>query len=161
MRCSTKCTSRCCFLKAVSNNYFQKFLLINFISTCSNWLNNFSFTHFLLIKGYGKYSLWKESVTTLFVEWFKTARESSLWILLVLRAICSIILFFPTFGWYNRLSTGCSPFWSTYSLSENNSKCLYHIMFKRVQGISLGEFSQPIPLIKFPPGGFTSVKSLC
>ena len=28
-----------------------------------------------------------------FVEWFKTVRESSLWILLVLRAICSTISF--------------------------------------------------------------------
>ena len=78
MRCSTKGASHCCFRKAVSNNYFQKFLLINFISTCSNWLKNFSFIHFLLIKGYGKYSLRKESVIAPFVEWFKTARESSL-----------------------------------------------------------------------------------
>ena len=30
--------------------------------TCSNWLKNFSFTHFLLINDYGKYSLRKESV---------------------------------------------------------------------------------------------------
>ena len=77
MRCSTKDASHCCFRKAVSNNYFQKFLLINFTSTCSNWFSNFSFTHFLLIKGYGKYSLRKESVTAPFAEWFKTARESS------------------------------------------------------------------------------------
>ena len=60
MKCSTKGASPCRFQKAVSNNYFQKFLLINLLSTCSNWLNNFSFTHFLLIKGYGKYSLRKE-----------------------------------------------------------------------------------------------------
>ena len=59
MKCSTKGASHCRFQKAVSNNYFQKFLLINLLSTCSNWLNNFSFTHFLLIKGYGKYSLRK------------------------------------------------------------------------------------------------------
>ena len=108
MRCSTKDASHCCFRKAVSNNYFQKFLLINFTSTCSNWFSNFSFTHFLLIKGYGKYSLRKESVIAPFVEWFKTARESSSWILLVLRAICSTISFFLTFGWSNWLSTGCS-----------------------------------------------------
>ena len=76
MRCSTKGASHCCFRKAVSNNYFQKFLLINFISTCSNWLNNFSFTHFLLMKGYGKYSLRKESVIASVIEWL-TARESS------------------------------------------------------------------------------------
>ena len=78
MRCSTKGASHCCFHKAVSNNYFPKFLLINFTSPCSNWLKNFSFTHFLLIKGYGKYSLRKGSVIAPFVEWFKTARESSL-----------------------------------------------------------------------------------
>ena len=36
MRCSTKGASYCCFRKVVSNNSFQKFLLINFTSTCSN-----------------------------------------------------------------------------------------------------------------------------
>ena len=77
MRCSTKRASHCCFCKAVSNNPFQKFLMINFTSTRSNWLNNFSFTHFLLIKGCGKYSLRKESVIAPFVEWFKTVRKSS------------------------------------------------------------------------------------
>ena len=46
MGCSTKGDSHCCFRKAVSNNYFQKFLLINLSSTCSNWLKNFSSTHF-------------------------------------------------------------------------------------------------------------------
>ena len=40
-----------------------------------NCLKNFSFTHFLLIKGYGKYSLRKESLIAPFVEWFKTQRE--------------------------------------------------------------------------------------
>ena len=57
------------------SNYFQKFLLINFISTCSNWLNKISFTHFLLIKGFGQYSLRKESVIAPFVEWFKTSKS--------------------------------------------------------------------------------------
>ena len=99
MRCSTKGASHCCFRKAVSNNYFHKFLLINFTSTCSNWLNNFSLTHFVLIKGYGKYSLRIESVIPPFVEWFKTAREYSSWIFLVLRAICSTISVLLTFGW--------------------------------------------------------------
>ena len=99
MRSSTKGASHCCFRKAVSNNYFQKFLLTNFTSTWFNWLSNFSFTHFLLVKGYGKYSLRKESVIAPFIEWFKTERESSSWILLVLRAICSTISFFLTFGW--------------------------------------------------------------
>ena len=36
---------------------------------------NFSFIHFLLIKGYGKYSLRKESLIALFVEWCKTQEE--------------------------------------------------------------------------------------
>ena len=39
MRCSTKGASHCCFRKAVSNNYFQNLLLINFISICSNVQN--------------------------------------------------------------------------------------------------------------------------
>ena len=95
MRSSTKGASHSCFREAVSNNYFQKFLLINFTSTCLNWLSNFNFTHFC----YGKYSLRKESVIAPFIAWFKTARESSSWILLVLRAICSTISFFLTFGW--------------------------------------------------------------
>ena len=94
---SMKGASYCCFCKAVSNNYLQKFLLINFTSTCFNWLNNSSFTHFVVVKGYGKYSLRKESVIAPFIEWFKTARESSSSILLVLRAICSTISFFLTF----------------------------------------------------------------
>ena len=96
MRFSTKGASQCCFCKAVS---FQKFLLINFISICSNWLNNFSFTHFLLIKGYVKYTVRKELVIVPLVEWFKTARQSSSWILEALRAICSTISFFLTCGW--------------------------------------------------------------
>ena len=99
MRCSTKGASHCCFRKAVSSNYFQDFLLINFYSTCSNWIKNFRFTHFLPIKCYRKYSLQKESVIAPFVEWFKTAKESSSWIFLVLRAICTTISFFLTLGW--------------------------------------------------------------
>ena len=42
-----------------------------------NRLKNFNFTHFLLIKDYGKYSLRKESVIAPFVEWFKTPREQT------------------------------------------------------------------------------------
>ena len=34
------------------------------------------------MKRYGKYSLRKQSVIAPFVEWFKTASESSSWILL-------------------------------------------------------------------------------
>ena len=41
----------------------------------------------MLTKGYGKYSLRKESAIAPFVEWFKTVRKSSSWVLLVLRAI--------------------------------------------------------------------------
>ena len=67
----------------------KKVLLINFISTYHNWLKNFTFSHFLLIKGYRKYSIRKESVISPFVEWLKAPRESSSWILLALRAICS------------------------------------------------------------------------
>ena len=77
MESSTEGTSHCCFCNAVSNNCFQFFLLINFISTYSNWLKNCSFTHFLLTKGYGKYSVRKESLNAPFVEWFKRARASS------------------------------------------------------------------------------------
>ena len=90
MGCSTKGTSYYCFRKAVSNSYFQKVLLINFISTYANWLKNFSFVHFLLVEGYRKYYLRKESVIAPLVERLKTAtlRRSSKWIFLVLIAIC-------------------------------------------------------------------------
>ena len=79
MACSTKGASCCCFRKAVSSNYFQKVLPINFISTYANWLKNFSFAHFLLIEGYRKNYLRRESVIAPFVERFKTAtpRKSS------------------------------------------------------------------------------------
>ena len=63
MRCSTKGDSHCCFRKTVSNNYFQKFLLINLPSTCSNWLENFSFTHFPTNtpRGFHVETTWKQS----------------------------------------------------------------------------------------------------
>ena len=79
MGCSTKGASYCCFRKAVSSSYFQKVLPINFIGTYVNWLKNFSFAHFLLIEGYRKYYLRKESIIAPFVEQFKTAtlRKSS------------------------------------------------------------------------------------
>ena len=70
---STKKASYCYFHKTVSNNYFQKVLLINFVSTYANWLKDFSFTDILLTGGYQKYSLQKESVIFLFIEWFQTA----------------------------------------------------------------------------------------
>ena len=38
MGCSTKVSSHCCFRIAISNNRFQNFLLINFISICSSCL---------------------------------------------------------------------------------------------------------------------------
>ena len=84
------------FCKAVSNHQ-KKFSLINFISTYHNWLKNFSFTHFLLIKGYGKYSPRKVSVITPFGEWFKTPRELSSWIFLVLIQIRLKPFSFPDF----------------------------------------------------------------
>ena len=73
MGCSKKGASYCCFRKAVSS------LLLNFISTYANWLKNFSFAHFLLIEGYRKNYLRRESVIAPFVEQFKTAtlRKSS------------------------------------------------------------------------------------
>ena len=88
MGCSIKGASYCGFRKAVSSNYFQKVLLINFISTYANWLENFCFAHFLLIEGYRKYYLRKESAIAPFAERFKTAilKKSSKWIFLVLTA---------------------------------------------------------------------------
>ena len=121
MKYSTKSTSHCCFRKAVSNNYFQKFLQINFVSTCSNWLNNFSFTHFLLVKGYGKHSLRKESVIAPFIEWFKTARESAAWILfaqLYLQFAQPLHFSLPL---ADRLSTGC--------FTKGAGRCSFHKAF--------------------------------
>ena len=90
MGCSTKGTSYCCFRKPVSSNYFQKVLLINFISTYANCLTKFRFAHFLLIEGYRKYYLRKESVIASFIERFKiaTLRKSSKRIFLILTAAC-------------------------------------------------------------------------
>ena len=97
--------SYCCFRKTVSNHYFQKkVLLIAFSSTYHNWLKNLSFTQFLLIKGYRNtaqkmkfsikdffifcavkvFSMKRVGDFVPFVEWFKTQRGSSSWILLVL-----------------------------------------------------------------------------
>ena len=42
------------------NNFFQKVLLIHFISTYANLLQHLNFAHFLLIKGYGKCVLRRE-----------------------------------------------------------------------------------------------------
>ena len=49
MGCSTKDASHCCMRSAVVDKYFQKVMLINFISAYANLLKNFSFAHFLLI----------------------------------------------------------------------------------------------------------------
>ena len=54
MGCSMEGASYCCFRKAVSNNFFQQVLLINFISTYANLLQHFIFARFLLIEDYGK-----------------------------------------------------------------------------------------------------------
>ena len=42
---STEGASYCCFRKAVSNNCFQKVLLITFISNCANLSQYFIFAH--------------------------------------------------------------------------------------------------------------------
>ena len=99
MGCSKKGVSYCCFRKVVSSNFFQKVLLLNFISTYANWLKNFSFAHFLLIEGYRKYYLQKESVIAPFVERFKTATltKSSKWVFLVLTATCLNLFNFANF----------------------------------------------------------------
>ena len=80
MTCSAKGASYCCFRKAVSNNVFQKVLLINFISF--RILFSLAFCqgrYFLLKEDYGRYALRKELVIALFVVRFKTAisRKSS------------------------------------------------------------------------------------
>ena len=59
IQCFAKGSSYCCFLKAVSKNYFQKVLLINFTGTYSNLLNHFIFAYFLQIEGYREGSLRK------------------------------------------------------------------------------------------------------
>ena len=83
MACSAKGASYCCFRKAISNNAFQKFLLINFISFSISFLLAFCRGGcFLPIEDYGKYALRREPVIAPFVVWFKTAtsRKSSWWI---------------------------------------------------------------------------------
>ena len=60
---STEGASYYWFRKAVSNNFFQKVLLIKFIiSTYDNLLQHFIFARFLLIEDYGKCALRKEPV---------------------------------------------------------------------------------------------------
>ena len=60
MECSMEGASYCCFREAVSNNFFQQVLLINFSSTYANLLQHLIFAHFLLIEDYGKCALRKE-----------------------------------------------------------------------------------------------------
>ena len=62
MGCSMEGASYCYFRKAVSNNFFQQVLLINFISTYANLLQHFIFARFLLIEDYGECALRKEPV---------------------------------------------------------------------------------------------------
>ena len=63
-------------LLLLSQNGFKQLLseslMMNIISTYTNWVKNFSVAHFLLIQGYKKYYLRKDSVIAPFVEWFKT-----------------------------------------------------------------------------------------
>ena len=61
MGCCTEGASYC-FRKAISNKFFQKILLINFISIYDNLLQHFIFARFLLIEDYGKCALRKEMV---------------------------------------------------------------------------------------------------
>ena len=70
---SPKDASYCCFRKAVSNNFFQKVLLISFFSIYANLLKHFVFPRFLLIENYEKCAIRKDSVIVPFVEQFKTA----------------------------------------------------------------------------------------
>ena len=80
MACSAKGASYCCFRKAVSNNVFQKVLLINFISFSISFSLAFcQGRYFLLIEDYGRYVLRKKPVIALFAVRFKTAtsRKSS------------------------------------------------------------------------------------
>ena len=90
MGCSTKGTSHCSFYSAVENSFFEKLLLINSISTWSNFRNHFIFADFLLIEDYQQGTLWKELVTALFKELFKTTslRKCNWQISLVLTVIC-------------------------------------------------------------------------
>ena len=62
MECSMESASYCCFRKAVSNNFSQQVLLMNFISTYANLLQHFSLARFLLIEDYGKCGLRREPV---------------------------------------------------------------------------------------------------
>ena len=105
--------SYCCFCKAVSNHYFQKkVLLINFICTYHSWLKNFRFTHFLLIKGYGKYSFRKESVIAPFADWFKTERVVLMNFISTYRNLlktCSFLTFNERKPWAE-----CSTKWSSH-----------------------------------------------
>ena len=47
MGCSTEGANHCCFRKAVSNNYFQKVLLVTFISNYANLFQHFIFAHLM------------------------------------------------------------------------------------------------------------------
>ena len=74
MGCSTEGASYCCFRKAVSDNCFQKVLLITFISNYANLFQHFIFADLIeSLKGYEKCALQDELVIALFVERFKTA----------------------------------------------------------------------------------------
>ena len=78
MGCFAEGASYCCFPIVVSNNYFQKVILINFICTFANFLQHFIFARFQLIEDYGKYTLRKEQVVPTFVKRFKKMVEKVL-----------------------------------------------------------------------------------
>ena len=75
--CSTEGANYCCFRKAVSNNFIQKFfenvLLMSYIRTYSNLPNYFIFVHRLLIEGYEHDAPRKDLISTPFVEQFYKA----------------------------------------------------------------------------------------
>ena len=75
------------FNKAVSNIYFEKVLMINFISSL---LQHFFFPNFLLIKDFKQCAVQKELIINPFVERFPTtAMRKHYWaILLALKAMC-------------------------------------------------------------------------
>ena len=68
MRCSTKGDSHCCFRKAVSNNYFQKFLLKISLVLAPIGLRISVLLILLSFRGLWKVSLQKELVIDPFVE---------------------------------------------------------------------------------------------
>ena len=66
-----KDAAHCYFRKELSNSYFGKVLLINFVSTWKNLLKHCIFAHLLLMVSYVQGTLRKELLIVIFVESFK------------------------------------------------------------------------------------------